>query len=69
VACLTLRKNTERPSTVELGTNELVGDDLDRAGRIVEQIVSGDWKKGVVPPLWDGHAAMRLVDSIESFLR
>jgi UDP-N-acetylglucosamine 2-epimerase (non-hydrolysing) len=69
VPCLTLRKNTERPSTVELGTNELVGDDLDRAGRIVEQIVSGDWKKGVVPPLWDGNAAVRLVDSIESFLR
>jgi len=69
VPCLTLRKNTERPSTVELGTNELVGDDLDRAERIVEQIVSGDWKKGVVPPLWDGHAAVRLVDSIESFLR
>jgi UDP-N-acetylglucosamine 2-epimerase (non-hydrolysing) len=47
----------------------LVGDDLDRAGRIVEQILSGDWKKGVVPPLWDGRAAVRLVDSIESFLR
>jgi UDP-N-acetylglucosamine 2-epimerase (non-hydrolysing) len=69
VPCLTLRKNTERPSTVELGTNELVGDDLDRAERIVEQIVSGEWKKGVVPPLWDGHAAVRLVDSIETFLR
>jgi UDP-N-acetylglucosamine 2-epimerase (non-hydrolysing) len=69
VPCLTLRKNTERPSTVELGTNELVGDDLDHAERIVGRIVSGDWKKGVVPPLWDGHAAVRLVDSIESFLR
>jgi len=69
VPCLTLRKNTERPSTVELGTNELVGDDLCRAERIVEQILAGDWKKGVIPPLWDGHAAVRLVDSIESFLR
>jgi len=69
VPCLTLRKNTERPSTVDLGTNELVGDDLDRAERIIQQIASGDWKKGVVPPLWDGRAAVRLVDSIETFLR
>jgi len=68
VPCLTLRMNTERPSTVELGTNELVGDDLDRAERIVEQIVRGEWKKGTVPPLWDGRAARRLVDTIETFL-
>jgi UDP-N-acetylglucosamine 2-epimerase (non-hydrolysing) len=68
VPCLTLRKNTERPSTVELGTNELVGDDLSMAGQLVERIVRGDWKKGVVPPLWDGRAAPRLVDGIEKFL-
>ena len=68
VPCLTLRKNTERPSTVELGTNELVGDDLNRAEQIVERIVRGEWKKGVVPPLWDGHAARRLVDNLEGFL-
>jgi UDP-N-acetylglucosamine 2-epimerase (non-hydrolysing) len=68
VPCLTLRKNTERPSTVELGTNELVGDDLEKAERIVEQIASGQWKSGTVPPLWDGRAAMRLVDDIEAFL-
>jgi UDP-N-acetylglucosamine 2-epimerase (non-hydrolysing) len=54
---------------VELGTNELVGDDLERVALIVERIVSGEWKKGIVPPLWDGHAAVRLVDSIETFLR
>jgi UDP-N-acetylglucosamine 2-epimerase (non-hydrolysing) len=68
VSCLTLRSNTERPATVELGTNELIGDDLNRAERIVERIVQGESKKGVVPPLWDGQAAVRLVDSIETYL-
>jgi UDP-N-acetylglucosamine 2-epimerase (non-hydrolysing) len=47
---------------VELGTNVIVGDDLDLAGRMVEQILRGEWKKGSVPPLWDGHAASRVVD-------
>jgi UDP-N-acetylglucosamine 2-epimerase (non-hydrolysing) len=68
VPCLTLRTNTERPATVELGTNQLLDDDLDCADRIVEQIVRGEWKRGVIPPLWDGHAARRVVDSIEVFL-
>jgi UDP-N-acetylglucosamine 2-epimerase (non-hydrolysing) len=68
IPCLTLRRNTERPSTVQLGTNELVGDDLDGAEQMIERIVRGEWKKGVVPPLWDGRAAPRLVDGIEAFL-
>jgi UDP-N-acetylglucosamine 2-epimerase (non-hydrolysing) len=45
VPCLTLRTSTERPSTVEMGTNELVADDLDRAYRLVEQITRGVWKQ------------------------
>jgi UDP-N-acetylglucosamine 2-epimerase (non-hydrolysing) len=69
VPCLTLRMNTERPSTVELGTNELVGDDLEHAGRLVDRIARGEWKKGVVPPLWDGHASERVVDAIELMLK
>ena len=68
VSCLTLRSNTERPATVELGTNELIGDDLERAERSVERIVQGESKQGVVPPLWDGRAVVRLVDSIEAYL-
>jgi UDP-N-acetylglucosamine 2-epimerase (non-hydrolysing) len=63
-----LRKNTERPSTVDLGTNELVGDNLDRVEQMVERIVRGEWKKGVLPPLWDGRAAPRLVDGIETLV-
>ena len=68
VPCLTLRTNTERPSTVELGTNVLVGDDLDRVESLIDQIARGDWKIGSVPPRWDGHAAQRVVDGIEAFL-
>lgn len=68
VPCLTLRANTERPSTVELGTNAIVGDDLELAGQMVERILRGNWKKGTVPPLWDGHAARRVVDAVVSAL-
>jgi UDP-N-acetylglucosamine 2-epimerase (non-hydrolysing) len=67
VPCLTLRTNTERPSTVEMGTNELVGDDLQRVDRIVQQITEGKWKRGRIPPLWDGHAAERVVQEIVNF--
>jgi UDP-N-acetylglucosamine 2-epimerase (non-hydrolysing) len=68
IPCLTLRTTTERPSTVESGTNELLGDNFDRAERIVDRILRGEWKRGVVPPLWDGQAAERVVDGIEHFL-
>jgi len=65
VPCLTLRSNTERPSTTQLGTNILVGDELARAASLVDQIARGGWKRGTVPPLWDGHAAERVVDGVE----
>jgi UDP-N-acetylglucosamine 2-epimerase (non-hydrolysing) len=60
VPCLTLRENTERPITVELGTNSLVGRDMGRLKRETETILSGNAKKGTVPPLWDGRAGERL---------
>ncbi len=60
VPCLTVRENTERPITVELGTNILVGRDLRRLRTEVERIVSGERKSGVAPPLWDGQAAERI---------
>lgn len=60
VPCLTLRENTERPVTVELGTNELIGRDMDLLCDCVEKILAGQWKKGRVPPLWDGHASERI---------
>lgn len=67
VPCLTLRDTTERPSTVEQGTNCLVGEDLGSAERLVERITLGDWKRGSVPPRWDGCAAKRVVSAIEAF--
>jgi UDP-N-acetylglucosamine 2-epimerase (non-hydrolysing) len=64
VPCLTLRFNTERPVTVSIGTNTLVGDDLDLLRRELREIIAGRGKRGAVPPLWDGHAAERIVDAL-----
>jgi len=64
VQCVTLRENTERPVTVELGTNHLVGENLVNAGKVIEEILSGKKKEGRVPEMWDGKAAMRIVRAI-----
>lgn len=61
VPCLTLRENTERPVTIRLGTNVLVGLDADRIVSEAERILSGHVKKGEIPPLWDGKASARIV--------
>jgi len=68
IPCLTLRANTERPCTVELGTNTIVGDDLDLAWRLAEKALNGGPKTGTVPPLWDGRAAVRAVDCMLQLL-
>jgi UDP-N-acetylglucosamine 2-epimerase (non-hydrolysing) len=60
VPCLTLRENTERPVTVALGTNVLVGRDPDKLRSELSRVLSGNAKKGTIPPLWDGHAAERI---------
>lgn len=63
VPCLTFRDSTERPITVELGTNILVKDlDPEAVKMHVERILSGEVKKGQIPPLWDGHAAERIAE-------
>jgi UDP-N-acetylglucosamine 2-epimerase (non-hydrolysing) len=62
VPCITLRNNTERPETVTLGTNELIGTHPDAIKPTLEKLFSGVWKKGSIPPLWDGHSAKRMVD-------
>jgi len=64
VPCLTLRPNTERPSTISLGTNTLVEFDEQIVLSYVEQIEDGSYKKGETPPLWDGHATERIVEII-----
>lgn len=65
VPCLTLRPNTERPITVTLGTNELITFDLDVLRNAIGRIADGTFKKGRVPPLWDGHATERVFDALE----
>jgi UDP-N-acetylglucosamine 2-epimerase (non-hydrolysing) len=62
VPCLTLRNNTERPVTVNVGTNVLIGQDLGRLRYEVAKILEGKHKKGSVPPLWDGHAGERIAE-------
>src|SRR5208282_6288157 len=57
VPCLTLRENTERPITVEEGTNTIVGTDAERIERAVAEIIFSGGKTGCAPELWDGHAA------------
>ncbi|MCI0400213.1 MAG: UDP-N-acetyl glucosamine 2-epimerase, partial [Gammaproteobacteria bacterium] len=61
VPCLTMRENTERPVTISLGTNVLVGADSARLIDELDKILAGKNKKGKTPPLWDGHAASRIV--------
>ena len=68
VPCLTLRDNTERPETVSLGTNALVGTDPAKLQPYFEQLNAGEWKKGEIPPLWDGKAAERIVGHLENLL-
>lgn len=60
VPCLTLRENTERPITVSLGTNVLVGRDPERLRFELSLVLAGKQKKGSIPPLWDGHAGERI---------
>ena len=60
VPCLTLRENTERPITVSLGTNVLVGRDPDKLRSELSRVLVGNAKKGTIPPLWDGHAGERI---------
>jgi UDP-N-acetylglucosamine 2-epimerase (non-hydrolysing) len=62
VPCLTLRSNTERPVTVTMGTNTLVGQDPRRLRDELTKVLRGDKKLGVVPPLWDGRASERIAD-------
>lgn len=68
VPCLTLRHNTERPITVEEGTNTLVGSDPDAILLAVQRILGGKGKAGRCPALWDGHAAERIVRHLEVLL-
>ncbi len=62
VPCLTLRENTERPITCEVGSNVLVGRDRDKVRRELARVLAGEFPTGKRPPLWDGKAAERIVE-------
>ncbi|MDH7559854.1 MAG: UDP-N-acetylglucosamine 2-epimerase (non-hydrolyzing) [bacterium] len=61
VPCLTVRQNTERPITITMGTNVLVGTDPERLVAEAKRVLAGDGKRGGVPPLWDEHVSERIV--------
>ena len=62
VPCITLRDNTERPETCTVGTNELIGTNPAAVKPALDKLYAGEWKKGEIPELWDGHAAERIVE-------
>lgn len=64
VPCITIRDNTERPETVTIGTNELIGTNPTAIKPALNKLISGNWKKGSIPDLWDGNAAKRIVDNL-----
>ena len=68
VPCITLRDSTERPETVTLGTNMLVGDSMPQFMQALSDISSGIWKEGKIPELWDGKASDRIVTVLERLL-
>ncbi len=65
VPCMTLRDTTERPETVTLGTNELIGTDPAKLGPALNRLFDGHWKQGGIPPLWDGRTGGRIVAVLE----
>ena len=67
VPCLTLRENTERPVTVEVGTNQLVGTDPAKAVAAAREVLAGRARRGRIPELWDGRAAERVAEVLVGF--
>jgi UDP-N-acetylglucosamine 2-epimerase (non-hydrolysing) len=68
VPCMTLRDNTERPETVTLGTNELLGTNPAALKPALDKLFAGKWKVGSIPELWDGKASDRIVDALEHLM-
>ena len=60
--------NTERPETITIGTNELIGTDPTKLPPALARLMAGQWKKGAIPPKWDGKAAKRIVEGLEGIL-
>jgi len=68
VPCLTMRDSTERPETVTIGTNELIGTNPDNLQPALDRLFAGKWKKGGIPEKWDGRTGERIVFELEKIL-
>ena len=68
IPCLTLRDNTERPITIEVGSNTLIGQELSKVDSLIQAILEGAYKKGRVPEYWDGKASERIVEHLSQNL-
>jgi UDP-N-acetylglucosamine 2-epimerase (non-hydrolysing) len=68
IPCLTMRDSTERPITVEEGTNTVVGRDAALTLELVDEILAGGGKRGRSPELWDGHAAERIAGHLAAWI-
>ena len=68
VPCMTLRNSTERPETVSIGTNELLGINPTALKPALDRLFADQWKRGSIPPLWDGKTAERIVRALELIL-
>lgn len=67
VPCLTIRDNTERPETIEIGTNELIGTDPAAIKPALDKLFAGSWKRGGIPEFWDGKSASRIVEHLYKY--
>jgi UDP-N-acetylglucosamine 2-epimerase (non-hydrolysing) len=61
IPCMTLRANTERPETIDIGTNVLLGTYPKSVAPSMEKLLSGHWKKGAITPLWDMQTGSRII--------
>jgi UDP-N-acetylglucosamine 2-epimerase (non-hydrolysing) len=66
---MTARDTTERPETVTIGTNELIGTDPDALRPALRRLLAGEWKRGSIPEMWDGRAGERIVEHLDRLLR
>lgn len=67
IPCITMRENTERPITIEVGSNVLAGTDPDKIIAFGKDAINGKWKKSEVPEFWDGKSSVRIVEILKKF--